>query len=300
VDNAAYGFPVTNLSGCINDANDMQEIAESRGFQTRQLLDEMATSAAVVSSIEQAAERLYPGDLFWISYSGHGSQVPDPSEPDQRSETWVLWNRQLIDDELYALWGRFRSGVRILLISDSCHSGTVSRRLALVNAAVAMVLRNERTAAARGTGGPTFDLVEDLVRDAVREFLPIVPAARNTDFVEQTRLLDERLGFQDAAERAALYRTELARSANAPAPECSVLLISGRQDNQTSSDGNPDPSGHQNGAFTRALRNVWEPATDYADLHARILRQLPSSQSPNLFWATSRDAAFEAQRPFTI
>jgi hypothetical protein len=243
---------------------------------------------------------LYPGDLFLISYSGHGSQVPDPSEPDQRSETWVLWNRQLIDDELYALWGRFRPGVRILLISDSCHSGTVSRQVALLNAAVATVLRNERTAATRGTGAPASDLVDGLVRDAVREFLPPVSTARHADFVEQARLLDERLGFQDAAERAGLYRTELARSANAPAPECSVLLISGCQDNQTSSDGRPDPSGHQNGAFTKALRNVWESATDYADLHARILQQMPSTQSPNLFWATNRDAAFEAQRPFTI
>ncbi len=300
VDNAAYGFPVPNLSGCINDANDMREIADSRGFQTRQLLDEMATSAAVASSIEQAAERLYPGDLFWISYSGHGSQVPDPSEPDQRSETWVLWNRQLIDDELYALWGRFRRGVRILLISDSCHSGKVSRQLALVNAAVATVLRNGRTAATRGTGGPALDLVEGLVRDAVREVFPTMPASRDADFVEQMRLLDERLGFQDAAERAALYRTELARSASAPAPECSVLLISGCQDNQTSSDGRPEPSGHQNGAFTRALRNAWESATDYVDLHARILQQMPSTQSPNLYWATDRDPAFEAQRPFTI
>ena len=28
-----------------------------------------------------------------------------------------------MDDELYAPWGRFEAGVRVLMISDSCHSG---------------------------------------------------------------------------------------------------------------------------------------------------------------------------------
>jgi hypothetical protein len=42
-------------------------------------------------------------------------------------ETWVCYDRQLVDDELYDLWGKFRKGVRIFVLSDSCHSGTVTR-----------------------------------------------------------------------------------------------------------------------------------------------------------------------------
>jgi hypothetical protein len=42
-------------------------------------------------------------------------------------ETWVCYDRQLVDDELYELWGKFKSGVRIVVLSDSCHSGTVLR-----------------------------------------------------------------------------------------------------------------------------------------------------------------------------
>lgn len=42
-------------------------------------------------------------------------------------ETWVLYDRQLVDDELYKIWSKFKPLVRILVFSDSCHNGTVTR-----------------------------------------------------------------------------------------------------------------------------------------------------------------------------
>ena len=35
-------------------------------------------------------------------------------------ETWVCYDRQLIDDQLYELWGKFKASVRILVLSDNC------------------------------------------------------------------------------------------------------------------------------------------------------------------------------------
>ena len=46
---------------------------------------------------------------------------------DGYDETWVLYDRQLVDDELYTLWSKFAPGVRIVVLSDSCHSGTAIR-----------------------------------------------------------------------------------------------------------------------------------------------------------------------------
>jgi hypothetical protein len=246
-------------------------------------------------------------------------------EEDQLSETWVCWDRQLIDNELYALWGSFQPGVRILVISDSCHSGTVTRELRMLTtqlslatehsanaedrrlvlstgAAVdlALNLRDGIGAALRDAGGTGVAVGRKEMAEAIGTLLGTGDSMRSADMLEVPRLLDPRDAAQDLASRRELYASEVARTAGAPAPQCSVLLLSGCQDNQTSSDGRPDASGHQNGAFTKALRDEWESAADYADLHARILRRMPATQSPNLYWATPRDSAFEAQQPFTV
>ena len=42
----------------------------------------------------------------------------------------MLYDRQLIDDELYQLWSAFTAKVRIVMLSDSCHSGTVAKPMA--------------------------------------------------------------------------------------------------------------------------------------------------------------------------
>ncbi|WP_353814986.1 caspase family protein [Agromyces sp. SYSU T00266] len=323
VDPAAYPFHVPPLAGCINDANDMRDLAQGQGFRVRQLLDGAATSAAVIDGIRTAAQQLGSGDIFLITYSGHGSQVPDPAEDDQRSETWVLWDRQLIDDELYALWGLFRPDVRIIVISDSCHSGTVTRELNLLTAQlsqateraldtqlaaisaadaarVALALSDAMAPVLERAGDPRADASRDLALSVISDLVEPAGTARSIGVVDQPRLLRIEDATRDVTLRADLYREAIDRVAGTPPPRCKVLLISGCQDNQTSSDGRPDASGHQNGAFTKELRLKWAAARDYADLHARILADMPSTQSPNLFWATPRDPAFEGQRPFTV
>jgi len=119
------------LNACEADAQDMQQIAENSGFETTILLTNQATRSAVKTAIESAATRLGAGDFLFVTYSGHGGQVPDYSgdEPDRQDETWCLYDGQLLDDELYVLWSKFAEDVRILVLSDSCHSGTVTRAL---------------------------------------------------------------------------------------------------------------------------------------------------------------------------
>ncbi len=119
------------LNACEADAKDMRALAKKQGFQEQHLLlTQHATAENVIDVIGAAARQLVKGDLLFLTYSGHGGQVKDTNfdeKEDRKDETWVLYDRQLVDDELYDLWGRFKSGVRILVLSDSCHSGTVTR-----------------------------------------------------------------------------------------------------------------------------------------------------------------------------
>src|SRR6266498_58616 len=129
VNPASYSGWSGDLVACEFDAKDMTAIAKSQGMKATTLLTKKATRANALNAIRAAAKQLGAGDLFFLTYSGHGGQVPDVSgeEADKKDETWCLYDGELIDDELYAELGRFAAGVRVLVLSDSCHSGTVTR-----------------------------------------------------------------------------------------------------------------------------------------------------------------------------
>ena len=207
------------LTACEFDANDMQAIAGSQGFETSKLLTADATSEAIIAAIERAATILARGDLFLCSYSGHGGQVPDRNgdEDDHSDETWLAYDRQIIDDELYALWAKFAPGVRILVLSDSCHSGTVTKG---IDADVPDPVSTREKAAAES---PRY---RALPRD-------VMMATYRT----HAKLYDDiqkRVTGSEGADS-----------------DATVVLISGCRDDQLSLDG------FSNGLFTENLRAVW-------------------------------------------
>jgi hypothetical protein len=255
----------------------MAAIAVARGMNGTVLLTNKATRANTLAGMRSAAKTLKSGDLFFLTYSGHGGQVPDVSgeEADKKDETWCLYDGQLIDDELYYELGQFAAGVRILVLSDSCHSGTVTRaappvqasteqRPKLMPAAVAMRCYREHQA--------FYDKLQ----------LNIASAAG-------TAVLDPDVALAQVAASGRL--TAIVNRFN-PA----VILISGCQDNQTSMDG------QHNGAFTEQLLKVWNQGKfngNYGNFHAQIKANMPASQSPNLF-TLGTTGAFLAQSPFTV
>lgn len=121
------------LRACEADARDMEGLAREQGFEVRgPMMTAVATADQVITEIRRIAADLDTGDIFFLTYSGHGGQVSnsnpdDDPESDALDETWCLFDRELLDDELFALFSEFKPGVRIVVFSDSCHSGTVTR-----------------------------------------------------------------------------------------------------------------------------------------------------------------------------
>jgi hypothetical protein len=126
------------LSRCVNNAKDMQKICKLQGFATEIIPNEEATADAITGAIGQAGHNLRPGGSFVISYSGNGGEVPDETGDSEMGldQTWVAFDRMIVDHELYNLWGRFEPGVRIQVYSDSCHSGTVFHMLMTPSGAI--------------------------------------------------------------------------------------------------------------------------------------------------------------------
>ncbi|MCE5257677.1 MAG: caspase family protein [Chloroflexi bacterium] len=118
-----------SLTGCEFDAQDLLALSESQGFSSQLLIGPLATVENVKEAILQTAESLMPADFLLVTFSGYGGQVPNRfSELNSQSQTWCLYDRQFVLNELNALWMEFRVGVRILVLSDTCHNDTVARR----------------------------------------------------------------------------------------------------------------------------------------------------------------------------
>jgi metacaspase-1 len=128
-------YPGTDcdLHGCVNDANDWADELKERDFDVRMLLDSEATGAAIRAALHELLEGAGPGDTVFVTYSGHGTWVPDRDgdEADHRDEALcpydIAANGPLVDDELFELFSDRRRGVRVVMASDSCHSGSVAR-----------------------------------------------------------------------------------------------------------------------------------------------------------------------------
>lgn len=133
IDPAHYGND-GRLMGCINDANGWAALAAARGFQVLATLhDEQATSGVVLAHIASLAARLRPGDVALITNASHGSQMPDLDGDEWRrnrsrkDQTWCTYDRMLTDDEIHNALAMIPAGVRVIFISDSCHSGDLAR-----------------------------------------------------------------------------------------------------------------------------------------------------------------------------
>ncbi|MCC6428150.1 MAG: caspase family protein [Phycisphaerales bacterium] len=123
----------SDLSGCVNDVKDWKEVLEKKGFNVTTLLDRDATKNNMVEALTKLLSDANAKDTVVFQYSGHGSYVYDASgdETDGRDEVLcpsdIGSNAYFSDDELYEMFCSVKAGVKVVFLSDSCHSGSVSK-----------------------------------------------------------------------------------------------------------------------------------------------------------------------------
>jgi hypothetical protein len=118
-----------DLKGCVNDALDWSALLQGLGFDVSLMLDSQATRTSVKAALQGLVDATRAGDVAVFTYSGHGTQVTDFSsdEGDPYDEAICLYDGNVIDDELRAILQGIHPQATLVVISDSCFSGSVTR-----------------------------------------------------------------------------------------------------------------------------------------------------------------------------
>jgi hypothetical protein len=242
-----YRIPGADLRGCVPDVKNMANLLRRQfGFEAgdlSMLTDFAATKRAIQKAITGLIRGARRGDVLLVHFSGHGSNVPDDNgdEADNRDEilcpTDLDWYAPLRDDWLRATFDKLRAGVSLTVITDSCHSGTVTRAIA----------------------PPDAPMLERYL-----------PSPWDLVAVESGRRLR-------GATRATLHRSPAAarRKRDVAPADIPEVLVSGCRADQTSADA--AIAGGYHGALTYHLVEALTeagPSVTYRELHAETCAKL--------------------------
>ena len=132
----------------VNDVDLIKETLKKQDFKEKNIttiIDRQATKDGILIALKKIKESLNKGDVLVIHYSGHGQQIFDDNgdEADDKDEALIPYDalssfkgnykgqNHLRDDELANIIADFRNTLesdgQLLLLLDSCHSGSSSR-----------------------------------------------------------------------------------------------------------------------------------------------------------------------------
>lgn len=256
------------LKGCDADATKMFELARDRGFvgvgdgDDAPILGDAATRDAVLAKMLLAADKLQAGDIFLFTFSGHGTQrgQEDPDEGDRLDETLVMQDLFLVDNVLRRLvWPKFKAGVRVVMVSDSCHSGGV---------AMSLLDNSESASSNAGSSVVTAGSGREWSAAAVSETPNVRSRSQSESRIRTISELENQTHFALRKEFYDMVRSELPQVQ--PLIQASILLFAACRENETTKDG------VDHGVFTKELLRAFNsngPKT-YEQLKSEITANL--------------------------
>jgi hypothetical protein len=131
-----YPYEDNDLKGCVNDARDWATLLTRRfdfpKSDVTMLTDAQATKKNIVAGLKSLMAGSTAGDILVFTNSSHGSYISDKDGDETYDEVICphdIDSNVLVDDELRVLFDGLKRGVRFTMISDSCHSGSLSRAM---------------------------------------------------------------------------------------------------------------------------------------------------------------------------
>lgn len=145
----ASNNPIRSLQACLNDVADIRsfltthygDLIADEG-QILELTNAHATRENVIKGFKNHLTQAKEGDVALVFYSGHGSWGVTAPEfqkftTDRQEQTWVLYDSReegkydLADKEIALLLEEAgRNNPHLVVIADSCHSGSITRDVA--------------------------------------------------------------------------------------------------------------------------------------------------------------------------
>ena len=138
----AYPYEVS-LDGAVKDAKDVEASLRRAGIdQIAAFFDAAARKDDIRAAWSGFVARAAKGDTIIFTYAGHGAQMPELVAGDEadgldeflqlpgfdRSRAAETDHEIVVDNELNAWFSEAEAkGVQVLFVSDSCHSGGMSR-----------------------------------------------------------------------------------------------------------------------------------------------------------------------------
>uniref|UniRef100_A0A7S1XHI8 Peptidase C14 caspase domain-containing protein n=2 Tax=Compsopogon caeruleus TaxID=31354 RepID=A0A7S1XHI8_9RHOD len=128
-------YPGSNaeLKGCVNDVMTMKEILTTvKGFSESDITILIDTDSKFTSptgaNIRKALDSMIPmvssGDVLFVHFSGHGTQITSMDEKDWKNEALCPTDMNLIpDDDLKEWTSKLPQGLHLTVVTDCCHSG---------------------------------------------------------------------------------------------------------------------------------------------------------------------------------
>jgi hypothetical protein len=261
---------VTPLRGCENDVQNLRDLlVKQLGFQednVRALLSAKVVKSEVKKQMNWLFEGARSGDRVVLQFSGHGSYTVDlnDDEDDRRDELVCLYdmdvtfkdkNSYLLDDELRAWTKKKPAGVSLVVILDSCHSGTGTRLLAAPSSARGLA-----------SSAGTVRIIEQATvkrspdRDLARDLQSL--ADDSPQHLVLARFVEPPEEIRNRAAQAPAKRSLGTETMN-------HVLLAACRDTQTAADAYID--GRYQGAFSHYLGKILR--SDGSDLSRKALKQ---------------------------